>query len=175
MIKQGKNLDFHWLVSSTPIWNLEKIVTSFHIDQVLGITSFDSGPLKPSSEEAQLGWTCANDIMYSPKLESSLAIPYEQYDEWYIDDGLKLPSGLEIFVNFGGFTLVTPEESYKDFDPTWEKGSLDFLIPIQERFWAQIEAISPTTYLGIGDNDVIVSKNKEFIDAILEQLHKQTK
>ncbi len=137
---------------------------------ILAITSFDSGPLKPSKEEIELGWRDRDKIMYSPCLSKSIDIPHDQYDEWYVASTLVLESdALEVFVNYGGFSLVPPEESYKEFDPSWEKNSLDFLKPIQSRFWYQIEKICPETFVAIGDNDVVVSKNKQFIEAIINK------
>ena len=169
-MKLGRYKNYYWLVSSEALWSLEKLVVSHHENRTLAITSFDSGPLKPTQEEERLGWKYKNEIMYSPPLKKDLDIPNEQYDEWYIGSNLVFPSGeLEIFVNYGGFSLVPPEESYTEYDPSWEKGVLDFLKPIQSRFWAQIEKISPDTFIAIGDNDVVVSKNKQFIEVVVNE------
>ncbi len=167
-MKSGKYKEYYWLVSSEALWSIEKLVVAYHEDRKLGITSFDSGPLKPTEEEKHLGWKFENEVMYSPRLKEGLEIPHDQYDEWYIDSDLELPTeGLEVFVNYGGFSLVPPEESYKEFDPSWEKGTLDFLKPIQIRFWAQIEKLDPETFVAVGDNDVVVSKSKNFIEAVV--------
>ncbi|MFN0020569.1 MAG: hypothetical protein ACKVP0_20105 [Pirellulaceae bacterium] len=64
-------------------------------------------------------------------------IRHDQYDEWYV---VKYPkfetTGNEIFVNYYGFTLVSPEETYKTYDPTWDRLGLDWVLPIQARFWS---------------------------------------
>jgi hypothetical protein len=59
---------------------------------------------------------------------------------------------------------VPVEEIYKTLDPTWERGGLDYLVPIQERFWAQTERVDPVSYIAMGDLDVVVSKRREFIE-----------
>jgi hypothetical protein len=103
--------------------------------------------------------------MVSPPLDAALVIPYDQYDEWYLLDEPPHPGWEpEVFVNYGGFTLLPIEEIYKTFDPTCERGGLDYLVPIQERFWAQIERVDPVSYIATGDLDVVVSKRREFIE-----------
>ena len=69
-------------------------------------------------------------------------------------------------MNYGGFTLVPIEEIYKTFDPTWERGGLNYLVPIQDRFWSQMERVDPVSYIAMGDHDVVVSKRREFIEQL---------
>ncbi|MBC7857038.1 MAG: hypothetical protein IAF94_26710 [Pirellulaceae bacterium] len=52
------------------------------------------------------------------------------------------------------------------FDPTWERSGLDWLYPIQERFWAQVNKLSPLSYIAIGDNEVVVTRNKSFAKTV---------
>jgi len=54
-MKSGRYKDYYWLVSSKTLWSLEKLVVSNHKNLTLAITSFDSGPLKPTEKEKQLG------------------------------------------------------------------------------------------------------------------------
>ncbi len=169
-MKSGRHKEYYWLVSREALWGLEKLVISHHENMILAITSFDSGPLKPTAEELELGWKYNNEVMYSPRLKAGLDIPNDQYDEWYISKELEFANGTpEVFVNYGGFSLVPPDESYKEFYVSWEKDTLDFLIPIQFRFWSQIEEISPETFVAVGDNDVVVSKNRGFIEAVVSE------
>ncbi len=167
MVDTGKQGGHHWLVSPSQVWPLTDLVLRFHHGLHLCVTAFDSGPIRPSEDEIAQGWTMQGNVMVSPPLNSTLSIPRDQYDEWYI---LARPAfagaEIEVFVNCGGFTLVAPEETYKTFDPTWMRQGLDWLTPIQERFWSQLERLNPETYVAVGDNDVVVSRNRRFIQAV---------
>ena len=167
----GKSNNYYWKVSESSYGfsNLLETVLKFHTGKCLHITSFDSGPITPNEEEVELGWHMHNDVMVSPPLCKDMLVPYEQYDEWYISDPeLIYPAEFEIFVNYGGFHLASPEELTKDDDPTWERGRMDFLYPLQEMFWAQLNELDPESYISIGDNDIVVSKNEQFIDNVAE-------
>jgi hypothetical protein len=113
--------------------------------------------------------------MVSPPLSPGVYIPSDGYDEWCILR--EAPTEIreyEVFVNWGGFTLVSPKEIYSTFDPTWDKHGLDFLAPLQERFWAQIARDGPESYIASGDNDVVVSQSREFIDAVASTITQGT-
>ncbi len=105
--------------------------------------------------------------MVSPPLAEELDIPHDGYDEWYLLD--EPPSSEwqpEVFVNYGSFTLVSTEELYKSYDPTWDCHGLEWLDPIQERFWEQLERVNPVSYIAIGGYDVVVSQRREFIERL---------
>jgi hypothetical protein len=158
--------DYSWLVSGREFASLPDLVRQHHLGSRLCISSFDSGPLTPSDDETRIGWTLSGKLMISPPLTESLEIPYDQYDEWWIfESEPHLGDDLEVFINYGMFTLVHPEVTYRSFDPTWEKRGLDYLVPIQERFWQQIERLNPVSYVGMGNNDVVVSRNHSFVEA----------
>src|SRR5262249_19255326 len=98
-------------------------------------------------------------------IEESLVI--HEYDEWYVfEKAPHFESDIEVFVNYGDFTLVPPTEIYKTFDPTWEKCGLEWLGLAQERFWIQLQQIHPRTFVASGDNDVVVSRDYRFIEAV---------
>ena len=90
--------------------------------RVVAITSFDSGPLKLSESELAAGWHIRDAVAISPPGFDIDALPREQFDEWYIFDG-EVPSlsQLEIFVNYGSFSLVPPDLIRPAQDPTWDK------------------------------------------------------
>jgi len=169
MIHTGQHGEYQWLVSGSEIRGLADLVVRFHCGLRLCITAFDSGPLRLTREELEQGWTTQRAVAVSPPVDESLAIPHDQYDEWYL---LENPSfaenDLEVFVNYGAFTLAPPTELCKAFDPTWEKSAWEWLAPVQERFWLQLERLNPGTYVAVGDNDVIVSRNHRFIEAVHE-------
>ena len=105
--------------------------------------------------------------MISPPLSNHVEIPHDQFDEWYVSTSqLSFPDDLEVFVNYGGFTLVSPEELTKDDDPAWERGRYDYLYLMQDRFWKQLSVINPSTYVSSGDLYIVVSKSKALISDI---------
>jgi len=147
---------------------LVEVTLRFHAGSRLCITAFDGAPLRLSPEETAVGWTAGRSVVVSPPLDDGTVIPRDEYDEWYVLDGPPPHEWQpEIFVNYGGFTLEAVEEIYKTYDPTWDRHGLDYLVPIQERFWAQIERIDPISYIAMGDQDVVVSKRLEFIEHLL--------
>jgi hypothetical protein len=167
MLHTGQQGEYHWLVSGPEIWDLAAIVVRFHRGLRLCITAFDSGPLRLTSEELDQGWSAQRGVAISPRIEGSLAIPHDQYDEWYVlDDPKPLERDIEVFVNYGAFTLVPPAETYKTYHPTWEKSGLEWLALAQDRFWEQLQQIQPMTFVASGDNDVVVSRDNRFIESI---------
>jgi hypothetical protein len=167
MVQSGQHGRFHWLVAPSSLPSLVAATVRFHPGSRLCITAFDSGPIRPSPEEEASGWVTRASVMVSPPLDEGLDIPLDQYDEWYLlDEPPPHEWQPEVFVNFGGFTLVAIEEIYKTYDPTWDRHGLDYLVPIQERFWAQMEQVDPISYIAMGDQDVVVSKRREFIEQL---------
>ena len=169
----GTHGKWTWVVVRQLVRGLPALTLKHHEGQRLCITAFDSGPITPSDDERALGWTQMNDVMVSPPLRTSLDIPCDTHDEWYIF--LDLPNSLGIddrFVNYFGFTLVNPRELAESLDPTWDPKNYDWLIPVQLRFWANIERLNPSTYLCSGDTDVIVTQNPMFAARILDLARK---
>ncbi|APW63947.1 hypothetical protein [Paludisphaera borealis] len=164
MVQSGRWGSYYWLVSSRELPTLEAATLRFHPGDRLCITSIDSGTCRLYPEEIAAGWTAGRNVAVSPPVDDGIDIPRDQYDEWYLLDRPPAHEWQpEVFVNYGGYTLVAVEESYRTFDPTLDRHGLDYLFPIQERFWAQIERIDPISYVAMGDKDVVVSKRLEFI------------
>jgi hypothetical protein len=101
-----------------------------------------------------MGWAGRGAVAVSPPLGEAVEIPHDQYDEWYVLSDPAAVNGAEVFVNYGGFSLAAPAAS-----PDW-------LAPIRERFWAQLGRVRPESFVAMGDNDVIVSRNSRFIQAV---------
>jgi hypothetical protein len=167
MVRSGRHGHFHWLVGPSSIPSLVELTVRFHLGLRLCITAFDGGPIRPSSEDQVEGWMAREAATVSPPLAEGLNIPHDQYDEWYL---LNEPPSFEwqpeIFVNIGGFTLVTTEELYKSYDPTWDRHGLDWLDPIQERFWEQLERLNPVSYIAMGEQIIVVSRRREFVEQL---------
>ena len=169
MIYTGSHGEYSWLVSGSQIWSLTDLVLRFHRGLRLCITCFDSGPLRLVDEEIAQGWTTQGQVTISPPLIEGMSIPHDQYDEWYLLDTPRFEKpDIEVFVNYGGLTLVAPAETCKTFDPTWERMGLDWLAGVQERFWLQLERLQPASYVAVGDNDIVVSRNHRFVQSVRE-------
>ncbi len=167
-IKTGAESEFYWMVSKEEIRNLDEIITEYHKGYFLYLATFDSGPLTPSPEEIASGWKVDGEIMISPPLSNIVAIPHEQYDEWYLSEGtLKFPVDLERFVNYCGFRLHEESETSEMSNSTWEKIEGDHMLPLQEKFWRQLKQLDPVTFVAVGDNDIVVSKNEELIKYVV--------
>lgn len=168
---EGKHGDWRWFVSRSQIRDILRLVVREHFGQRLWITTFDSGTITPNAEQVSAGWKVVDSAMVSPPLVEGLEIPYEQFDEWYIfnDDHARLHD-FERFVNYGGFNLADPRAMAESFDPTWERSGLDWLYPIQRQFWQQINNLSPVSYIGSGDYDVVVTQSPSFAESVRQAI-----
>ena len=165
----GTHEKWTWIVVRQMIRELPALTLKHHEGQRLCITAFDSGAITPSDDERALGWTLMNGIMVSPPLTARLDIPCDTHDEWYVfRDVPRLLAIEERYVNYFGFTLANPRELAESQDPTWDPRNYDWLIPIQLRFWANIERLDPSSYVCSGDADVIVTQDAAFAAQTLD-------
>ena len=163
-MKTGRFKIYQWVEFTENQLHLVKDVIENHIGMFLHIKSFDSGPISPTEEEIKQGWQLLGNILVSPTIDSKLEVPYDNFDEWYFFEApTKLPDDIEDFVNYGSFSLVPVDQQLKEFDPTWERDSIDWLRPIQQRFWSQVSKLNPETYVSMGDKDIIVTKNEHLL------------
>lgn len=167
MLHTGEQDGYFWLVAPSEIPLLGELAVRFHQGMHLCITAFDSGPILPTDDETAEGWHLDGNVMVSAPLSGGVVIPHDQYHEWYIIKDPKVDwVGNEVFVNYCGFTLVSPDETYKTYDPTWDRRGLDWVLPIQARFWSQLKRLGAESYVAVGDNDIVVSRNQAFIQAV---------
>jgi hypothetical protein len=166
-LTEGLYGNWHWIVSREPITELTELTIQHHLDQRLWITTFDSGTIRPNSDDLVAGWKLVGGVMVSPPLAHRIQIPCDQYDEWLLfnDDSARQLSW-EPFINFGGFTLADPRQMPKSFDQTGERDALDWLGQVQERFWSQLDRLLPVSYVGRGDNDIVVSRCRPFVESV---------
>ncbi len=161
MVYSGQKYDYYWLQWHGPFLDdLLDFCPALVLNKFIAITACDSGPLNPSVEEESEGWEQVKDIAYfGPILDPDL-IPRDQYDEWYIFNINRRIAGPEIFINYGGFSLRDPHYLLDNLDPTWDKVAAQSLVEQiltqQERFWTQLQVLSPETYLADGDNLICV-------------------
>ena len=167
----GQNGQWHWIVSRKEIDDLANLVVKTHAGCRLWISAFDSGPISPSPEESAVGWKTVDGAMVSPPLVQGICVPCDNHDEWYVfEDDLPKAESFERFVNYGCFNLADPREMAASFDPTWERSGLDWLYPIQERFWSHLERLLPLSYVSSGDYDIVVTRRGGFAASIRSAL-----
>ncbi len=166
-MKTGRYGEFYWLVSNEKIRDIDKIIIEYRTGYTLYLATFDSGLLLPTQEELDQGWKVDSEIMISPPLSGIVTIPYEQYDEWYISRGaLTFPQELERYVNCGGFRLFAVNDDTKISESMWERNICDHMRPHQDAFRKQLLLINPETFVAIGDNEIVVSKDEGLINHI---------
>jgi hypothetical protein len=168
LIFTGLRDDWHWVVVREMIRELPILATQFHVGNRLCISAFDSGPISPSQEETSLGWSLIGELMVSPPLAANTEIPCDGHDEWYIFS--RMPNAIDIkhrCVNYFGFTLADPKQLAASQDPTWDRTKCDWLVPLQENFWRDIDRLNPVSYVSSGDYDIVVTKNHQFAESIL--------
>lgn len=157
-----------WLVAREMIPDLSTLTTSFHVGQRLCITAFDSGLIIPSPEERRLGWTLIGDCMVSPQLSADTYIPCDEHDEWYVFP--TAPTSIdatERYVNYLGFNLADAQALADSQDPTWDRTNYDWLIPLQQQFWSDIERLDPSTYVSSSEADIVVTCQLDFFQHVL--------
>jgi len=129
-------------------------------------------------EERALGWIDQNSLAYSPRIEKVAWVPRGEYDEWYTfltSARINMP---EVFVNDSGFTLRDPRQDLKNLDPTWDKKMhvewSEIILEKQFRFWRQMQAIMPESYIAEGDRLIFVTNSLGHYEAIRQHFQKRT-
>ena len=169
LIFTGMHGRWSWVVVRAMIPDLRWLIVDYHANQRLCITAFDSGPITPGPEERAVGWTVLGDVMVSPPLTRSFHIPSGEYDEWYVFQPLPISiNAADCYVKFLGFNLADPRAMAASQDPTWDPRNYDWLVPIQDRFWSDLERLAPTSYIASGESDIVVSRDPEFVRRVVE-------
>jgi hypothetical protein len=83
MLTVGSQGLYEWLVTDRQ-FDLLQVCPDVVLGKYVAITSFDGGPLVPTSGERLLGWESRGRIAYSPKIQNVASLPRAEYDEWYI-------------------------------------------------------------------------------------------
>jgi hypothetical protein len=86
MLTVGSQGVYEWLVTDQQL-DLLQLCPDVVLGKYIAITSLDSGPLVPTSEENAAGWESRGKIAYSPKIQNGASLPRAEYDEWYIFGG----------------------------------------------------------------------------------------
>jgi hypothetical protein len=167
MIRRGQEGEYQWVETPLPQLPIGDIVVPLHIGCRLAVVSFDSGPIRPDEQEQEAGWRAVGQAMVSPPLHAAVNIPEAGFDEWYIVDSL-LPEAWmpERFITIISFTLAPVSELVAAQDSMWDRRGWDWLIPVQERFWDQLQKARPVTYVAASHQHVIVvSRRRDVVEA----------
>lgn len=170
---QGEHNGWRWFESAQGhLGQVLAAVPELLVGRFVAVTAFDSGPLELSETEMKSGWTRQGEVAISPRVEDATLVPRGGYDEWYVFSTQPPALDIEIFVNYGGFTLgcVTPSQS----DPTWDRRLESQQVEAREaqqvRFWSQLQTIMPDVYLAEGDNLIVVARDVELIERLATSL-----
>src|SRR5689334_13721670 len=132
----GVQGDYRWLETSAhEIYDVLQVCPAVAANKNVVITSFDAGPLHPTSEEMQRGWHISGRSLYVPIGDNVSAIPFEIFDEWYIFSGNAEEREHKSFVKHDWFTLGPAQAVYS------RNGSAFDLRRMQRWFWQEMEAV----------------------------------
>jgi hypothetical protein len=165
MLTVGSQGIYEWLVTDQQ-FDLLQICPDVVLGKYIAITSFDSGPFVPTSEENAAGWENRVNIAYSPKIQEVAGLPRAEYDEWYIfgapfdlgtshlgENVFEVPQEqghVSVFVNYG-FALHPPERN-----------------SLADLFWPQMARILPESYVADNDYLTFVSANRTLFAIVLD-------
>lgn len=107
-------------------------------------TSFDSGFLTLTPEEAAAGWKMIGGLAHSPKITDLSQIPHDQFDEWLAFDSPVDVTEFETMVNYPDFTPI-------DFE--WEEK--------REHYWKQILFYRPRHVFAENDGVYVVTRDDD--------------
>jgi len=144
----GTHGKWWWIVVRDAVRGLGALVAEFHTGQRLCITTFDSGQL------------------VSPPLTPQMHIGFDEQEGYIIR---LLPTSIDVSERYGsyfGFNLAEPHALVASQNPTWDRTNYDWLIPLQEKFWSDMERLNPTTYICRNDADIVVTCNAAFFQRV---------
>jgi hypothetical protein len=151
----GEWCNFRWFQSNDlSLGGLVEAVPDLVRDRFVVVTSFDSGPLRLSPEDIASGWRQSGSRALSPKSADPRSLPLGEWDEWFVFEELPAVHSLEVFVNYGGFSLRPVPRN------EWQQAAL-------ERFWGQLTEWLPESYLAEGDNLICVTRAEMLIPALV--------
>lgn len=158
----GVQGEYRWLETSAhEIYDVLQVCPAVAANKNIVITSFDSSPLQPTSEEMQRGWRVSGRSVHIPVRDNLSAIPFEIFDEWYIFSAESPERDYRVFVKHDWFTLGPAQALY---------GNAFDLKRMQRWFWQEIEQVRPESYLGRGSRLKFVTRNPEHFNQVLRGL-----
>ncbi|HZE80703.1 MAG TPA: hypothetical protein VE604_07350, partial [Candidatus Polarisedimenticolia bacterium] len=109
----GVNGEYRWLETAAhEVYDVLQVCPAVATGKNVVITSFDSYPLQPTSEEMQRGWRTFGRSLHLPVSNNISAIPFEVFDEWYIFTADSPEREYKVFVKYDWFTLGPAQALY---------------------------------------------------------------
>ena len=169
-MRTGRHGEYWWLESAS--LDLCEFLQAFPqalLGLCVAVASFDSGPLEPTPEGSAAGWIYRDGIAYIPCVADAFALPYDDYDEWYVLNEVRDIAPLDTFVNYLGFGLSDPESRGGERDATWDlvgwRHYCDAERARQTLFWEQVARINPEACLLNGNLFVAVTRDRALHEA----------
>ena len=174
-LDNGRHGSYLWLQrpldsrdTSRPLGNLVKSCPEAILGRHVVVTSLDSGSLQLSDQQRTEGWQKSGRLAISPRISATVAVPYEWFDEWYVFDEPKVPADIEVFVNYGTFSLGDPYPAMSTMYIGSDKSAVDRMVEgvleLRQRFWTQIERLQPLSYISNGHCFLFVTQEQEMYD-----------
>jgi len=170
-VTQGQHGKYYWVQRSIdaravdrPLIRLTKDCPQVLLDKHVVVTSLDSGPLYLNDQQVNAGWNRVGRLAISPRISNAGEVPFQWFDEWYIfGDPVPALSNIEVFVNFGTFSLGEPNPTidtmYVGSDPNKRAAMVAAVVPWREKFWAQLEQVNPESYVANGNCFMYVTRD----------------
>ncbi len=178
---KGKQGHYFWLGRALDTQDTSRLLA--HLlkacpDVVLGnfviVTCLDSGALQLTPQQVSEGWRQEGRLAISPKIKDASELDFNWFDEWYIFDELARPTNVEVFVNYGTFSLGDPRPTiatmYIGTDKEKVAQMVEGALELQQKFWAQIERIKPKSFIANGNSFTFVTKDSDLFDKVVEEL-----
>lgn len=177
-LHKGKQGHYFWLAraldmqnTSRPLIHLLDACPEIVLDNFVVVTSLDSGALQLTTQQVSNGWTQAGKLTMSPRITDAKEIPFEWFDEWYIFDKPTVPTDVEVFVNYGTFSLGDPRPAvstmYIGTDTERVAQLVEGALELQQKFWMQIERIKPKSYMANGNSFTFVTQDSGLFNKLV--------
>jgi len=168
-ISKGIRNNYKWIESDSDYIRISDIIErfpDFFLDFQLAIISFDSDSFIPTTDEINRGWTMKNQIAYFPKLtiyELNQPIYDNSYDQWLLFEQPQEIDSMDIYVNYTGFSMID-SLSFEDNSKVDLKALSE---NVRNRFWTEIERLSPSKFILHGDKFIFGTTNDLEIEKII--------
>lgn len=165
-LHSGTHGRYLWLESSNLFLpKLVRAVPALVQGRRVAVTSFDSGLLDLTAEETEAGWERRGSVAVSPVISEPSQLPHSEWDEWYVVEDWTATFEPQVFINYGGFSLRDPAYLTEGLHPTWDRAGAeaeeDRIREQLDRFWEQLELLSPISYLAEGDLLILATRDAD--------------
>jgi hypothetical protein len=159
---QGVRGEYRWLETWAYPLSVKQVVTAcpgIVQGRRVVITAWDAGPLPVAKDETERGWTRMKSLAVSPVVNDVTQLPdTDLYDEWYVFDNVPPIDSIHIFVTYTySFQLSDRRDSSENAEG------------LRDRFWGQIEALHPLSYLAGNENAFLYAcRGADLFDRVTE-------